>query len=207
MNTIERWSVGATWAPAELLEHGAKVVQDARVSSDRAPRRVHRLIIAVLAIAAAAVLITSAFVAAPAQAAPATACRASATRIEVTPAPGGGSAGHDDYRLTVTNTGTASCVLRGHAGVAMVTGDDGRQVGATASWTGGTPTVVVAPGRSATTTLRITDAEVYGTACHRTAIRGFRVDLPDQTAAQFAPQTGPAGCANPKIGLLQLQPF
>ncbi len=119
-----------------------------------------------------------------------------------------GAAGTVYYALTLTNKGSSTCTLYGYAGVSLVTGSSGNQVGAAAARAGGaTPTVVtVAPSASAHATLGITEAANYGSGCQITPVTGLRVYPPGQTAALFIPHSG-SGCANSADILLHVGAF
>lgn len=78
--------------------------------------------------------------------------------------PSSGGAGQHYQALTLTNTGTTSCDLRGFPGVSLL-GSDGKQVGQPATREGAEgSTVVLAPGGSATSVLHTT-AEGIGPTC------------------------------------------
>jgi hypothetical protein len=104
-------------------------------------------------------------------------------RAVVEPSASGNSAGHIGLQVTVTNAGSTPCVVEGFPGVSLVTGTEGQQLGAPAKRTSATfPDCTVTPAM------------------------GFRVYLPDDTAAQFAPQSQ-QGCANPAVILMEVGPF
>jgi hypothetical protein len=116
---------------------------------------------------------------------------------------GAGTAGEP---LVFTNTGSTACTMTGFPGVSFVAGDQGDQVGAAATRTGpeGGP-VTLDPGGSASALVLVTQALNYPPQeCQPTAVRGFRVYAPNDTAAMFvaAPDTG---CANGAVSLLRVQ--
>lgn len=135
------------------------------------------------------------------------ACTASDTTVEARPVQG--SAGHVEYLITMTNDGDQPCTVEGYPGVSIVAGDDGTQVGAPAdrdrSRGNGEP-VTVRPGATATASVLVAQADNYGDDCDPVDARGFRIYLPGQRAAQFAP-VDVRGCANPDIHLMRVRPF
>jgi hypothetical protein len=118
-----------------------------------------------------------------------------------------GAAGSTYVQLVFTNTGRSACSLHGFPGVSYVTGDEGRQVGAAANWSGhkGSP-VVVGPGEMATADLQETDIENFpAKACHPTKVRGLRVYPPGEKHALYVPQKGARGCAKKTLPDKQFQ--
>ncbi|MDQ6783375.1 MAG: DUF4232 domain-containing protein [Actinomycetota bacterium] len=122
-----------------------------------------------------------------------------------------GAAGSVFVPLTLTNTGSTTCVTGGYPGVSYVTGDAGTQVGSAAVRSASFPPSIItlAPGRSATARVREVNALNFPPAsCHLTATRGLRVYPPERRAALFVPSTGQA-CANPAdtwLSVTVLQP-
>lgn len=109
----------------------------------------------------------------------------------------------------MTNTGDQTCTVQGFPGVSMVAGDDGTQVGAPADRDrehGAAELITVRPGGTATASLWVAEASNYGEQCEVTDARGFRIYLPEERAAQFAP-IEVRGCQNPDIHLMQIRPF
>lgn len=100
-----------------------------------------------------------------------------------------GTAGTTYRALVFTNTGRRTCVIQGFPGVSFVAGDDGHQVGAAAAWDGSKgPAVVLAPGKTATAPVGITNIGVFDEAeCLPTDVRGFRVYPPQSATAEFVP--------------------
>jgi len=134
-------------------------------------------------------------------------CSAGTTSVAVKPEPGGGAAGSYYFDVVVTNTGSATCTVRGFPGVSMVQGDAGSQLGAPAARDGTVGSAIkVAPGKTAKAVLRLTQAGNYGPECRTQQARGFRIYLPDETDAQFA-KISVTGCANATIKLLRIRTF
>lgn len=128
---------------------------------------------------------------------------------------GGGDAGMNQQErvLRFTNSGDHACVIVGFPGVSYVTGDDGHQVGAAATRDGSLrPQITLQPGDVASTVIHSVDPGVFDpSACHVTAVRGYRVYAPDDTAAMFIPlPSGTTGCAgttpDPQLGVHGIQP-
>jgi hypothetical protein len=145
-------------------------------------------------LAAAALIAAAAFAsissAAPAPA-PATAkpCAAATTVVWAGEEPGGGAAGSVYYRIELTNLSTATCTLSGYAKVNAVD-LKGARIGAVATHETGKPakTVTLAPGQSATATLRIVDALNFpADKCKATMAAGLRIGLPGGHGNKIAP--------------------
>jgi hypothetical protein len=128
---------------------------------------------------------------------------------------GGGDAGmSQQYRvLRFTNVGSRSCVIVGFPGVSYVAGAGGTQVGAPAVRDGKIGAqVTLAPGAVASTVIHSVDPGVFDpNACQPTAVRGYRVYAPDDTAAMFIPLSGQAqGCAgttpDPQLSVVTIKP-
>jgi hypothetical protein len=103
---------------------------------------------------------------APAAAVPA--CTAGALGAWVALDQGQGAAGSIFYPLEFTNLSRHACAMRGFPGVSA-TDSNGRQLGSSASWDAVAPvrTVIVAPGATAHTVLRWSDAAVTtAPGCH-----------------------------------------
>lgn len=133
-------------------------------------------------------------------------CKVTTAKAVVEPAPGGNSAGHIGLQVTVTNSGSAACVVEGFPGVSLVTGTQGQQLGAPAKRTTGTPALItLAPGAKASAPLQLAQAGNFPD-CGVTPAMGFRIYLPDDTAAQFSPQTQ-QGCSNASVVLMEIGPF
>jgi hypothetical protein len=110
--------------------------------------------------------------------------------------------------LRVTNTGRTACTMKGFPGVSLTAPRTGAQIGAAADRARGLvpPLVRLAPGRSATALVRLTQAGNYGPRCRERLAAGFRVYVPGDTVAQFAPYRV-RGCDNADIHLLSVSPF
>jgi hypothetical protein len=149
-----------------------------------------RLLLAPLAAAAlllaAALASTSAAAPVPAAAKP---CAASTTVVWAGEEPGGGAAGSVFYRIDFTNLSTATCTLSGFAKVNAVNLKGGR-IGAFATHEPGkkAKTVTLAPGQSASATLRIVDALNFpADKCKATMAAGLRIALPGGRGNKVAP--------------------
>jgi hypothetical protein len=149
-----------------------------------------RLLLAPLAAAAllvaAALASTSAAAPVPATAKP---CAASTTVVWAAPEPGGGAAGSVFYRIEFTNLSTATCTLSGYAKVNAVD-LKGARIGAFASHEAGKKAkkVTLAPGQSASSTLRIVDALNFpADKCKATMAAGLRIALPAGSGNKIAP--------------------
>lgn len=122
-----------------------------------------------------------------------------------------GTAGSDYYRLLLTNNSSSSCFVQGYPGVSLVT-SSGAQVGAAATRQAnpsepGTPQVVVAPGQSAASVLRIVDAGNYPqSSCQPTKAAGLRVYPPDQRSSLSVPSVQ-TGCAGASDKVLTVEPL
>ena len=133
-------------------------------------------------------------------------CTINDAKAVVEPSPGGASAGHIGLQVTVTNGGSAPCVVEGFPGVSLVTGTQGQELGAPAKRTSGTPTLItLAPGAKASAPLSLAQAANFPD-CGVTPAMGFRIYLPDDTAAQFSAQTQ-QGCSNTAVVLMEIGPF
>lgn len=135
-------------------------------------------------------------------------CTAATTRTRAVTEPGGGAAGSYGVELVTTNTGRTACTLKGFPGVSFTAPGTGAQLGAAADREPGqtSPLVRLAPGASATALVRVTQAGNYGPRCQLAKAAGFRVYLPGETAAQYAPYAAEA-CSNSDLHLLRVRPF
>jgi hypothetical protein len=133
-------------------------------------------------------------------------CKA-ATLSAATDATGGGAAGSVYMTLTLTNTGTEPCVLKGFPGVSLAADANGEPIGAPAKRDESTPVadVLLAPGQGGKAVLRYTHAENYPD-CTLTPAAGYRIYPPDDTASLFLAQPTPA-CSNAAIELLTIGAF
>ena len=133
-------------------------------------------------------------------------CKA-ATLSAATDATGGGAAGSVYMTLTLTNTGTEPCVLKGFPGVSLTADANGAPIGAPAKRDESTPVadVLLAPGQGGKAVLRYTHAENY-TDCTLTPAAGYRIYPPEDTASLFLAQPTQA-CSNATVELLTIGAF
>jgi Protein of unknown function (DUF4232) len=137
----------------------------------------------------AGALLAAAVIAAPADAAATKACAASTTVIWAGEEPGGGAAGSVYYRIELTNLSAHTCTVSGYPKVNAVD-LKGRRIGAPATHEPGKKARVVklAPGQSATATLRIVDALNFpANKCRATTAAGLRVGVPGGSGSKIAP--------------------
>ncbi|MDX6246443.1 MAG: hypothetical protein QOE76_4166 [Frankiales bacterium] len=101
-------------------------------------------------------------------------------------------AGQIYSQILFVNKGTTTCTLAGHPGVSYVAGDDGHQVGASATRTGtGVTTVSLAPGATASALLHEANYSSFDqSVCKPVTVRGLRVYPPGSLAAVFLPRVG-----------------
>lgn len=127
--------------------------------------------------------------------------RCTSAQLSLAVGPAAGAAGSVTRTLVFTNTGRASCELRGFPGVSYVTGDDGHQVGPAAVESGDRgPQAVLAAGGRAAAELRLVQVRNFDEAvCRPTPVRGLRVYPPGAEAALFVPLEG-TGCAGTPPG-------
>jgi hypothetical protein len=161
------------------------------ISIARPGRRVATVIaaaVAGLAVSTAAFAATSSGSTARAAAA-VPACSAGALGAWVAVDQGNGAAGSIFYPLQFTNLSHHSCTLRGFPGVSAID-RNGRQLGSPASWDHVRPvqTVTLAPGATAHTILRYSDATVTtAPGCHPVfSTFELRIYPPNQRAATHA---------------------
>ncbi|MCS7481220.1 DUF4232 domain-containing protein [Umezawaea endophytica] len=143
----------------------------------------------------------------PAAASGPAACASADLAVALTPDQGGGGMNQTRLVLAFTNRGAVECALQGSPGVSFVTGDGGTQVGAPATREAdGGPAVTLLPGASATSTLAITNADVFDPAeCAPADVRGLRVYPPGETAAVFVEQQRKA-CSAPEKSTMVVGP-
>ncbi len=119
---------------------------------------------------------------------------------------GGGAAGSVYRTLVLTNASDQGCTVAGYPGVSSVDGS-GNQIGAPADRDGtASAPVLLAPGGSATATLRQTNAQNYGADCGLTPATGLRVYPPGATDSLVLPQALPA-CSAASIVLMTISPL
>jgi hypothetical protein len=142
---------------------------------------------------AAALLLAAVMSSASASATPAAtaskACAASGLVVWAGEEPGGGAAGSVYYRIELTNLSAATCTLKGYPKVNAVD-LKGRRIGAFATHEKGKKArrVTLAPGQSATATLRIVDALNFpADKCKATTAAGLRVGIPGGHGNKVAP--------------------
>jgi Protein of unknown function (DUF4232) len=136
----------------------------------------------------AAIFFPSAPAAAPAPAAT-QACSANGLVVWAGEEPGGGAAGSVYYRIELTNLSTATCSIDGYPKVNAVD-LKGRRIGAFAQHEPGKKAakVTLAPGQSASATLRIVDALNFpAEKCKATTAAGLRVGIPGGSGNKIAP--------------------
>lgn len=133
-------------------------------------------------------------------------CKA-ATLSAATDATGGGAAGSVYMTLTLTNTGTEPCLLKGYPGVSLAADANGAPIGAAAKRDESTPVadVLLAPGQGGNAVLRYTQAANYSD-CTLTPAAGYRIYPPEDTASLFLAQPTQA-CSNANIELLTIGAF
>ncbi|MDO4918150.1 DUF4232 domain-containing protein [Kocuria sp.] len=130
----------------------------------------------------------------------------SAAQLSGTATPEQGAAGHTIANLTLTNTGSAPCILDGYAGVSFVDAS-GATVGAPASRdSAGAGAVTLQPGASASAGLSITRPGVIGQVCNPHETTGLRVYPPGSHESLVVSYPGQA-CGNPKVSQLQVKGF
>ncbi|MER7277070.1 DUF4232 domain-containing protein [Dactylosporangium sp. NPDC000244] len=134
-------------------------------------------------------------------------CHHGEVRLAVQDAPGGGAAGSQYTWIVLTNTSSRTCTVYGFPGVSWVTGDSGQQVNKPAERdTAVSPKrVELAPGKAAHAQVGSPQTGNFGDECKPVQVRGYRVYLPDETAADFvpAPQTV---CSADGVGLAHVGP-
>lgn len=129
------------------------------------------------------------------------ACRAAQTKVVFRPTDG--AAGSFYGRMVVVNTSSRTCTLHGYGGISLVGRGNGTQIGAASvRMPSRVRTLTLAPGQRARARVQVTDALNYPKrTCQPRRVQGFRVYLPGETHAQFAPY-GTTGCANPAVKLV-----
>lgn len=133
-------------------------------------------------------------------------CAVASLRLRYADVVGSAGAGSVSGTFTFTNTGAATCTLRGFPGVSYVGGGDGTQVGQAATRTDdGVKTRTLAPGKSVTAALRRSQPGSYGPECQETKVDGFRVFPPGSTESAFVAFTA-IGCTSTSAPLLQIGP-
>jgi hypothetical protein len=117
---------------------------------------------------------------------PVSRCHTGDVRVAVKAAPGGGAAGSVYNWLIFTNTSGRACTLFGFPGVSYVTGASGQQVNDPAVRSTESPSkVTLAPQQGAHAQLQTGHPEAFPGTCNPVPVAGYRVYLPDETAAVF----------------------
>jgi Protein of unknown function (DUF4232) len=109
----------------------------------------------------------------------------------------------------IKNVSTQACRTGGFGGVSLVTGPQGKPIGAPADRTekGSARPIVLKPGQVATATLQVTNAGNYSAAkCMPKHAAGLRVYPPNETHSAFVAHGSPA-CASATVHLLTLRPY
>ncbi|HIW91307.1 MAG TPA: DUF4232 domain-containing protein [Candidatus Corynebacterium avicola] len=123
-----------------------------------------------------------------------------------------GAAGSALADIAVANDSDSPCTIEGYPGVVLVDDADA-PIGAPATReeTGGTEAVTLAPGESATSAVKLSQAGNYDEAeCSPTPAAGYQVIIPGETnqvVVGTEGQDGLTACANDEIELLSVQPF
>jgi hypothetical protein len=112
-------------------------------------------------------------------------CRTGDIRVTLMAAPGGGAMGSLYTWLVFTNTSAKACTLSGFPGVSYVTGASGQQVNDPATRSGTPSKVTLTPRQAAHAQLQTGHPEAYPDTCKPVQVAGYRVYLPDETAAVF----------------------
>jgi len=129
--------------------------------------------------------------------APAGQCADDALQVTVEPSPEGGSAGHVNSIVVFTNTGSASCELRGAPGVSVVDAN-GTQLGEAAEQVDddAPPTITIEPGGTAVADLSSvnigSDGGPLGDQCPTVSGAAYLVYPPHSFTAVEVPAEVPA---------------
>lgn len=121
---------------------------------------------------------------------------------------GGGAAGSIYMSLVLSNSSSAACILDGYPGVSLVPAGSTEFVGAPAVRDATLPSsgpITLAPGESATATLRYTQADNYQD-CQRVETGAVLVYPPSATDSLEIPRELTA-CSNAEITLLSIGAF
>jgi hypothetical protein len=127
--------------------------------------------------------------------------------VSLAEAEGGAAAGSNYLLVQFRNTAAIACTLYGWPGVSLVGDGNGTQLGAPASRVqpDDRRIVRIEPGKQATALLRVTQAGNYGHSCDLVSADGFRIYVPDQTAAVFVTRKTPA-CRKKGVELMEIAP-
>ncbi len=118
----------------------------------------------------------------------------------------GGGAGSSYPYLVLTNSGTADCSVTGYPGVSFASA--GSQIGAAAERDDSVDpqTIVLKPGESAHSALRITNADAFDSnACNAQQADSLVVYPPDQTQAITIATSDFKGCANSNTKIITVR--
>ena len=109
-------------------------------------------------------------------------------------------------QILTTNTSSKVCQTRGYPGVSLTASCSGAQLGAAADREPGqpAPTMRLEPGKTAVALVKVAQAGNFG--CKVTKAAGFRVYLPGDKAAEFAPYAVDA-CSSASVHQLSVRPF
>ncbi|WP_432991515.1 DUF4232 domain-containing protein [Dactylosporangium sp. CA-233914] len=115
-------------------------------------------------------------------------CHSGEIGLSAQDAPGGGAAGSVYGWILLTNTSARTCTLFGYPGVSWVTGASGQPVNQPAERDRGTePKLVTLQPRQAAHVLVHWGQPGNFPGCGPVQVAGYRVYLPDETAAGFVP--------------------
>jgi hypothetical protein len=122
-----------------------------------------------------------------AEAAQTSRCHTSEVRVTAQGAPGGGAAGNLYEWLVFINTSARTCTLFGFPGVSYVRGPSGAQVNQPARRTSDTPhRITLNPQQSAHAQVHTGQPGNFpADTCKPVQVDGYRVYVPDETAAVF----------------------
>ncbi|MDX6229675.1 MAG: hypothetical protein QOI76_3065 [Frankiales bacterium] len=126
----------------------------------------------------------------PTTTAPGSSTRCKTSQLRVSLGSSDRGAGQIYTQILFVNSGSTTCTLAGHPGVSYVAGDDGHQVGASATRTGtAITTVSLQPGGTASALLHETNSANFDqSVCKPVTVRGLRIYPPGSTAAVFIPR-------------------
>lgn len=133
------------------------------------------------------------------------ACASSDLTATLTMGDGGGAGSSYPY-LVLTNSGSADCSVYGYPGVSLAAG--GAQIGAAAERDDSVEpqTIVLKPGESAHSALRITNAAAFDAdACNAQQADSLVVYPPDQTQAITVATSDYQGCANSETKIITVR--
>jgi hypothetical protein len=128
--------------------------------------------------------------------------------LTVTIGAGDGTAGSVYYPLHFLDKASTACTITAFAGVSFGAPGNGAQVGAAATRsTAATPTVTLSPGSEATAMLQVADYLNYTPSqCNATAVSGFRVYPPNNTASAYVVLPGATKACATGPSQLSIQP-